>query len=97
VGTNTNTEATTDARGPRCLRDDRPVRRCTAAAGSAVGRGVEAVVRRAAFWTSIAFPAAYVVGAVVPIAAALPVGWLPLAIATHLLLLWVGHGAHHPE
>ncbi|OYR46744.1 hypothetical protein DJ81_02400 [Halorubrum sp. Hd13] len=89
----TNTNA--DGRRPGCLRDDHPVRRCTAAAGSAVGRGIEAAVRRAAFWTAIAFPAVYVFGAVDPVAAALPVGWLPLAIATHLLLLWVGHGAHH--
>ena len=93
MGTNTNA----DGRRPGCLRDDRPVRSCTAAAGSAVGRGIEATVRRAAFWTAIAFPAVYVAGAVDPVAAALPVGWLPLAIATHLLLLWVGHGAHHPE
>ncbi|OYR40600.1 hypothetical protein DJ82_07650 [Halorubrum sp. Ib24] len=89
----TNTNA--DGRRPGCLRDDRPVCRCTAAAGSAVGRGIEAAVRRAAFWTAIAFPAVYVFAAVDPVAAALPVGWLPLAIATHLLLLWVGHGAHH--
>ncbi|TKX87692.1 hypothetical protein EXE43_01670 [Halorubrum sp. SS5] len=93
MGTNTNA----DGRGPGCLRDDRPVRSCTTAAGSAVGRGIEATVRRVAFWMSIAFPAVYVFGAVDPVAAALPVGWLPLAIATHLLLLWVGHGAHHPE
>jgi hypothetical protein len=92
-GTSTNT----DRRRPRCLRDDRPVRSCTAAAGSAVGRGIEATVRRVAFWTAIAFPAVYVAGAVDPVAAALPVGWLALALATHLLLLWVGHGAHHPE
>ncbi|OYR84806.1 hypothetical protein DJ71_04590 [Halorubrum sp. E3] len=93
MGTNTNA----DGRGPGCLRDDRPVHSCTAAAGSAVSRGIEATVRRVAFWTAIAFPTAYVFGAVDPVAAALPVGWLPLAIATHLLLLWVGHGAHHPE
>ena len=94
---NTVAETTGDARRPRCLHDDRPVRSCTAAAGSAVGRGIAATVKRAAFWTAIALPAIYVFGAVDPVAAALPVGWLPLAIATHLLLLWVGHGAHHPE
>ena len=94
---NRSTETTVDARGPQCLRDDRPVRRCTAAAGSAVERGIEATVRRAAFWTAIALPAIYVLGAVDPVSSALPVGWLPLAIAAHLLLLWVGHGAHHPE
>ena len=97
MGTNTSTDATADARGPRCLRDDRPVRRCTAAAGSAVGRGVEAGVRRVAFWAAIALPAVYVAGAVEPVSSALPTGWLPLAIAANLLLLWVGHGAHHPE
>lgn len=94
MGTN---DTTVEDRGPRCLRDDRPVRSCTAAAGTAVGRGAEMTVRRVAFWTAIAFPAAYVLGAVDPVASALPVGWLPLAIATHLSLLWVGHGAHHPE
>lgn len=97
MGTNTSADATAEARGPRCLRDDRPVRRCTAAAGSAIGRGAETTVRRAAFWTAIALPAIYVLGAVDPVASALPAGWLPLAIAANLLLLWVGHGAHHPE
>lgn len=73
------------------------MRRCTAAAGSAVGRGLEATVRRASFWTAIAFPAAYVAGGVEPVASALPAGWLRIAIATNLLLLWVGHSAHRPE
>lgn len=73
------------------------MRRCTAAAGSAVSRGVEATVRRAAFRAAITFPAAYVAGAVEPVSSALPAGWLPLAVATHLLLFWVGHDAHHPE
>lgn len=53
--------------------------------------------RSAAFWTAIALPAIYVLGAVEPVTSALRAGWLPIAIATHLLLLWVGHGAHHPE
>ena len=90
---NTNT----DTSRPRCLRDDRPVRSCTAAAGSVVGCRIKSIVQQAAFWTAIAFPTAYVVGGVDPVAAALPIGWLPLALATHLLLLWVGHGARHPE
>ncbi|ELZ33193.1 hypothetical protein C472_14812 [Halorubrum tebenquichense DSM 14210] len=94
---NASTETADDAHRPRCLRDDRPVRSCTAAAGSAVSRGAEATVRRAAFWTAIAFPAAYVVGAAEPVSSILPAGWLPVAIAANLLLLWVGHGAHHPE
>jgi hypothetical protein len=93
VGTNPNA----DGRRPGCLRDDRPIRSCTTAAGSVVGRGIEATVRRAAFWAAIALPAIYVLGAVDPVAAALPVGWLAIAIATNLLLLWVGHDAHHPE
>jgi len=97
VRTNTSADGPADAHRPRCLRDDRPVRSCTAAAGSAVNRGIEATVRHGAFWAAVAFPAAYVVGAIDPVAAALPVGWLPLAVATHLLLLWAGHGAHHPE
>jgi hypothetical protein len=58
---------------------------------------VETTVRRAAFWTAIAFPTAYVIGAVEPVSSVLPAGWLPVAIAANLLLLWVGHGAHHPE
>lgn len=97
MAANASTETTADGRGPQCLRDDRPVRRCTAAAGSAISRGVGATVRRAAFWAAVAFPAAYVAGAVEPVASALPAGWLPLAVATHLLLLRVGHDAHHPE
>jgi len=89
-------DTNTDGHRSGCLRDDRPVYSCTTAASLAVSRGVEATVRRAAFWTAIAFPAVYVAGGVDPVAAALPAGWLPLALAAHLLLLWVGHDAHHP-
>lgn len=58
---------------------------------------MEAAVRRTAFWTAIAFPTVYAIGAVGPVSSVLPVGWVPVAIAANLLLLWAGHGAHHPE
>ena len=92
-----STDTNADTRDPRCLRDERPVRRCTVAASSALGRRLEAIVRHVAFWIAIAFPALYVVGSIDGVAPALPSGWLPLAIAANLLLLWIGHGAHHPE
>lgn len=51
-----STDTNADARGPGCLRDERPVRRCTAAASSALGRGLEATVRHVAFWIALDVP-----------------------------------------
>jgi len=88
---------TENAHRPQCTRDDRPVRRCTAAAGWAFGRLTESAVRYAAFWTAIAFPVVYVVGSLDGVASGLPSGWLAFAIAANLLLLRIGHPAYHPD
>lgn len=87
---------TTDTRSISHPDDDHPVHRYTAAAGAVFRRTLELIVRRAAFWAAVVFPAVYLAGAVGEMAGGLPEGWFPVAIGVHLLVLWVGHDVHHP-